>query len=245
MRVGSTSPASIAWQSAAISVRSRAVFGIKMPLLVCPTLWPARPTRCRPRATLPGDSTWQTRSTAPMSMPISSDAVATTARRRPSFRASSVSFRFSNETLPWWAWASIGSSSPLIPAVMRSEARRSLLKMRVLVCDSVQDLKRRYIDGHTDFSGKGPNASTGCTTDKSSDLRRPASRMLTGRLVHTPLESSVPPPRKRAMASSGRCVADRPMRCSGGALGRAFWMAHSRRSRSKERNTPRLTPHNA
>ena len=33
--------------------------------------------RCRPLATEPGDSTWITRSTAPMSMPSSSETVAT------------------------------------------------------------------------------------------------------------------------------------------------------------------------
>ena len=49
-----------------------------------PRARPAR-LRCSPLATLPGDSTWQTRSTAPMSIPSSSDAVATTAVRSPCF----------------------------------------------------------------------------------------------------------------------------------------------------------------
>ena len=38
-----------------------------------PTWWPARPMRCSPRETAPGDSTCTTRSTAPMSMPSSSE----------------------------------------------------------------------------------------------------------------------------------------------------------------------------
>ena len=75
--------------------------GMSRPLLVWPTRCPARPTRWSPRATLPGDSTWQTRSTAPMSMPSSSDAVATTAGSWPSFSASSVSCRSSRARLPW------------------------------------------------------------------------------------------------------------------------------------------------
>ena len=49
---------------------------------------------------LPGDSTWQTRSTAPMSMPSSSDAVATTAASSPCFNASSVPRRSSRLRLP-------------------------------------------------------------------------------------------------------------------------------------------------
>ncbi len=41
--------------------------------------------RCSPRATDFGDSTWITRSTAPMSMPSSSDDVATRHGIRPGF----------------------------------------------------------------------------------------------------------------------------------------------------------------
>ena len=41
------------------------------PFEVEPSSWPARPTRCRPRATDFGLSTWITRSTAPMSIPSS------------------------------------------------------------------------------------------------------------------------------------------------------------------------------
>ena len=52
-----------------------------------------------------GDSTCTTRSTAPMSMPSSSDEVATTAGSRPDFSASSTSARCSRDTDPWWAEA--------------------------------------------------------------------------------------------------------------------------------------------
>ena len=48
-----------------------------------PTPWPARPMRWRPAVTDLGDSTWITRSTAPMSMPSSSDEVATRQGARP------------------------------------------------------------------------------------------------------------------------------------------------------------------
>ena len=60
-----------------------------------PTWCPARPTRCSPLATDGGDSTWMTRSTAPMSMPSSRLDVATTAGSRPALRSSSITARCS------------------------------------------------------------------------------------------------------------------------------------------------------
>ena len=72
--VGSIRPSRISRATTAHSSRSARNFGKIRPLLVSPTPWPARPMRCRPRATDFGDSTCSTRSTAPMSMPSSSDA---------------------------------------------------------------------------------------------------------------------------------------------------------------------------
>ena len=73
-------------------------------------------------------------------------------------------------------------------------------------------------------------SSTGMTTSISSGLRMPASTMVTGRaspgLAH--------PPRKRATSSSGRCVADSPMRCGGRAV------ISSSRSSDSARWAPRL-----
>ena len=67
----------------------------------CPaTVWPERPTRCSSVAMRCGDPIWQTRSTWPMSMPSSSDAVATSARSCPVFSRVSASSRFSFERLP-------------------------------------------------------------------------------------------------------------------------------------------------
>ena len=70
------------------------------PFDTAPTWCPARPTRGSPLATDGGDSTWTTRSTAPMSMPSSRLDVATTAGSRPSFRAFSMPARSSLETDP-------------------------------------------------------------------------------------------------------------------------------------------------
>ena len=57
-------------------------------------------------------------------------------------------------------------------------------------------------------SGGFSMSSTGTSIDRSSRGFSPASTMATGRGLPFTL-----PPRKRAIASSGRCVADSPMRC--------------------------------
>ena len=93
-------PASIRSTTTAVSTRSPRCLGKKKPLEVSPTWCPARPTRCSPEATEGGDSTWMTCSTAPMSMPSSSELVATTHRSRPDFRSSSTRARCSLETEP-------------------------------------------------------------------------------------------------------------------------------------------------
>ena len=66
-------------------------------------------------------------------------------------------------------------------------------------------------------------SSTGTTTSRSSSLRMPASTIVTpGAGPHDRADaSSSLPPRKCAISSSGRCVADSPMRwgdCSHTAL---------------------------
>ena len=68
----------------------RGTSGRSGPCDVSPTLWPARPMRCSPRATDFGDSTCSTRSTAPMSMPSSSDDVATRHGSSPALSISST-----------------------------------------------------------------------------------------------------------------------------------------------------------
>ena len=56
-------------------------------------------------------------------------------------------------------------------------------------------------------------SSTGMTTSISRVLRTPASTTVTGRGWRLPAAVTWVPPRKRAISSSGRCVADNPMRC--------------------------------
>ena len=96
----SIAPTCIRPATTAAEIRSPRNFGNITPWLGAPTWCPARPIRCSPLATDGGDSTWITRSTAPMSMPSSSDDVATTAGSRPVFSSSSISDRCSRDTDP-------------------------------------------------------------------------------------------------------------------------------------------------
>ena len=80
-------------RSAAASTSSSSVSGKMRPLGTRPSEWPARPTRCRRVAIERVAPTWTTRSTSPMSMPSSSDAVATSARSDPALSRRSASSR--------------------------------------------------------------------------------------------------------------------------------------------------------
>ena len=80
-------------------------------------------------------------------------------------------------------------------------------------------------------------SSTGTTISMSSSLRTPASTTDTGRGRHSPVAvSRARPPRKRAISSRGRWVADRPMRWGGVGVRR------SSRSSERARWLPRFEP---
>ena len=96
----SSSPERMARTSAAHSISSSRVVAKRRPFGLAPTQCPERPTRCSATAMDRGDPIWQTRSTEPMSMPSSSDAVATTARSSPFFSRASASSRSARERLP-------------------------------------------------------------------------------------------------------------------------------------------------
>ena len=76
-------PSCIARVTAAQATRSPRNLGTITPRLAAPMVWPARPMRCMPLATEGGASIWTTRSIAPMSMPSSSEDVATRPRMAP------------------------------------------------------------------------------------------------------------------------------------------------------------------
>ena len=98
------------WATTAASTRSDRCFGNTLPRLGSPTWCPARPMRWSPRDTDPGDSTWITRSTAPMSIPSSREDVATRPLSRPAFRSSSMISRRSFDSDPWCAFTSSTST---------------------------------------------------------------------------------------------------------------------------------------
>ena len=125
-RVCSIAPSRMRRVTTAVSSRSPRHFGKKRPREACPTECPARPTRCRPAATDLGDSICTTRSTAPMSMPSSSEEVATSAGRSPRFSMSSTSSRCSRAIEPWWARAISASASSFNRFATRSAERRLL-----------------------------------------------------------------------------------------------------------------------
>ena len=83
MTMASSRPRRTPRSSAAHSTSSSRVVGYKNPRGVPDRVWLDRPTRCRKVAMLRGEPIWHTSSTGPMSMPSSSEAVATRARRSP------------------------------------------------------------------------------------------------------------------------------------------------------------------
>ena len=84
-----------------------------------------------------------------MSMPSSSDEVATRQGRSPDFRASSISTRASRLTEPWWARAIGSSASSFSRSASRSASRRLLTKTRVERCAAHQ-LEQLGVDGRPD-----------------------------------------------------------------------------------------------
>ena len=248
--VASIAPSRIRSATTADSRRSPRYFGKITPRLTSPTLCPARPTRWSPRATEVGDSTWMTRSIAPMSIPSSSDEVATSAGSRPSLSASSIATRCSRAIEPWCARTSSSPASSFRRCASRSARRLLLTKINVLRWDRISSRMRGWIAGQmltrrsppptgpAGWSSGGRASprwrmsSTGTTTWSSSALRVPASTSVTPR-------PSPHPARKRPIVSSGRWVAERPIRWNGGAPGAR---SRSRRSRLRARCAPRLVP---
>ena len=187
-----------------------------------PTWWPARPMRCRPRATEGGASICTTRSTAPMSMPSSSDEVATSARQR---RRASAPPRSACALLARDR-AVVGAGELLAGQLVQRSAgapRAAVVDEhhRRAVCARRARAARGWMAGQIVVSAPGRPAlspvrrrvaaarvmsSTGTSTSRSSSLLRPGIDDRDGTVAVAA--------EKRATSSSGRCVADRPMRCS-------------------------------
>ena len=179
----------------------------------CRPSGPRGPTRCRPLATEPGEETCTTRSTAPMSIPSSSEDVATMHGSVPALSASSTSLRASRESEPWCARAT-GSLAQLVeaqreplghaPAVDEHDRRAVRAhELEQLGVERRPERVRAAVVGALDVGERGgrPRPRPG----------RPASRCA-GRAPcacrRRRCACSRSPPTKRAISSSGRCVAD-------------------------------------
>ena len=188
-----------------------------------------------------------------MSMPNSRLLVATMARSCPRLSWSSITIRCSRASEPWCALTKSASPKPrstansLSCAASRSAPRRALQKIMVLRCCCTSSrifgvmLGQMLVRRSTPAAVAGPlrssvvtlpiepMSSMGTTTSICIGLRAPASTMETVRGA-----PSRYPPRKRATSSSGRCVADSPMRWGATAV------SSSRRSSDNAKCAPRL-----
>ena len=143
-RTRSRWPRRTARSSAALSTSSSRVVGKRRPFGIAPREWPERPTRWSSVAMLRGEPSWQTSSTGPMSMPSSSEAVATSTRRSPARRRSSTRSRRSFERLPWWAATCPSPSLSSSRCATRSASRRVFEKTSVVRC--LLDLARDLVE---------------------------------------------------------------------------------------------------
>ena len=211
------------------SSRSPRNLGKIRPRLTSPTPWPARPMRCSPRATDLGDSICRTRSTAPMSIPSSSELVATRQGSSPALSSSSTLVRSSRASEPWWARAISASASSLRRSATRSAERRLLTKTIVELW-LAHELEQLGVDRRPDRAARGLAAGEPARADRirarpprrdrrvrSSTRRAPrcAGRAPCGAPASTIVTSRCGPTRKRPISSSGFWVALRPIRCDG------------------------------
>ena len=150
----------MAFATAAQATRSPRNLGKITPSLTASMRWPPRPMRCSPLATDGGASICTTRSMAPMSMPSSSDEVATSARRPPLFRRSSISTRCARAIEPWCDRTSVSPASSLSAPASRSARRRLLTKISVDWCARISSSSRGWIadqmDGRVVADRRGP-----------------------------------------------------------------------------------------
>ena len=220
------------------------------PFETSPRLCPARPTRCSPRATDFGLSTWITRSTAPMSMPSSSDEVATRHGIRPAFSSSSISVRCSRASEPWWARAIVSlrelvepQREPLgEPAVVDEDDRGAVLPHEVEQAPGRSTARSSACSTRSRTpSRRRPAAPAGRDRGRSPARACPrARRSPRGRAPcgsrRRRARSAGRPATNRPISSSGRCVAESPMRWNG------LSVARSSRSSDSARCAPRFVP---
>ena len=208
--VASRSPDRTDASRAAHSTNSSRVSGKTMASGTPASEWLDRPARWSMVAMLRGEPTWHTSSTGPMSMPSSSEAVATKARSSPARRRSSTRSRRSLDRLPWWAATSSAPSRSPSRWASRSDIRRVLTNTRVVrwprTCSAIWSMT----SPNCSVDATAPSSLPGTSTERWRSRRCPQSTIAVG--CDSPDSGSMPV-RSSATRSIGRWVAERPMRC--------------------------------
>ena len=166
--------------SAACSMRSSRVVAKKRPLGMAPRQWPARPTRCMATATARVVAIWQTRSTSPMSMPSSSEAVAMRILISPFLRRCSASRRRVRESEPWCAATCSGPRRSASSKAIFSTRRRVLTKTSVERWFWAWAASLSKISSHMAVVVTEPSSSEGTSMARSSWRRWPTWMMVAG-----------------------------------------------------------------
>ena len=194
--------------SAAHSTSSSRVSGKSRPLGVAPRAWPERPTRWSAVAMERGEPSWQVRSTVPTSMPSSSEAVATTsaqlARLEPLL--------------------GVEAPRPAEAAVVRGHALRAQALGQVRgprarpAARVDEDQRGAVLAGELAPPGRrSPPTARWCRPRPARRASTSMARSMSRRWPTSTISGSgrAAPTRSRAAVSTGRTVAERPMRCSG------------------------------
>ena len=162
---------------------------------------------------LRGEPIWHTSSTGPMSMPSSSDAVATSARRSPARRRVSTRWRRSFDRLPWCAATTSSPSRSPSWCASRSARRRVLTNTSVVRCS--RDERGDAVEHVAHLLGRGDRLELAV-----GQLEREVEVAPVAGVDDRAGSGADRRPAAGPTVSIGRCVADRPMR-TGRALGTA------------------------
>ena len=161
---------------------------------------------------LRGEPIWHTSSTGPMSMPSSSDAVATSARRSPARSRVSTRCRRSFDRLPWCAATTSSPRRSPSWCASRSASRRVLTNTSVVRCSL--DERGDAVEHVAHLLGR---------RDRLELALGELEREVEVALVTGVDDRRAAAGRRRADAptvSIGRCVAESPMRCGAGVAQR-------------------------
>ena len=199
-----------------------------------------------------------------MSIPSSSDEVATSAGRRPALSASSITRRCSRAIEPWWARATSSPASSLSAAARRSARRRLFTKRIVERCARTSSRRRGWIAGQIERRRgtlAGPSGtSSGGRLDGLPEAGHVLDRHLDPQVEGLPragvhdrhrprlpgpqalaaAEDSGPPPRAAAASPRGRSAGAAAARPPPAARARARGAprASCRRGRGSRRRSP-------